>query len=200
MRPFSASFGYSFIFFDLYMKKLQMKYVILLGAVFALSAVSAQQQAPGGRDAFLRQQAYAEMQRVSGQIDALQNSVDDLRHRVQKLESGSNTRAMQAEIDALKATCAELRRQIASQREEISRDLGERLVKIQQKMTPPPPPPKESKKVVVAGPTATYTVQNGDSLFLIAKAFNTSVRKLREMNGLKNDALKVGQKLTVPAN
>lgn len=181
------------------MKKQTLEIVILLSAALTLGTAAAQQQVPAGRDAFLRQQAYAEMQRVTGQVDAIQNSLDDLRARVQKLENGANTRALQDEINALKATCNELRRQLASQREEIVRDLTDRLVKMQPK-TPPPPKETKPKERVISGPTATYTVQRGDSLFLIAKAFNTSVQKLREMNNLKKDALKVGQQLIVPAN
>ena len=45
-----------------------------------------------------------------------------------------------------------------------------------------------------------YTVQAGDTLSLIAQAFNTTVSKLRQMNGLKSDMLRIGQKLTVPAD
>lgn len=182
------------------MMKQPLEYVILLAAALSLGSAAAQQQVPAGRDAFLRQQAYAEMQRVSGQVDAIQSSLDDLRVRVQKLENGANTRALQDEINALKATCGELRRQLASQREEIVRDLTDRLVKMQPKNPPPPPKETKPKERVISGPTATYTVQRGDSLFLVAKAFNTTVQKLREMNNLKKDALKVGQQLIVPAN
>ena len=43
-----------------------------------------------------------------------------------------------------------------------------------------------------------YTVQSGDSLFLIAKAFGTTVQQIKELNGMKNDRIRVGQKLNVP--
>ena len=33
---------------------------------------------------------------------------------------------------------------------------------------------------------------------LIAKAFGTTVQKIKDMNGMKGDALKIGQKLNVP--
>ena len=149
-----------------------------------------------GKDDFMRQQAMAEMQRVSGQIDVLQNNFDDLARRVSSLESGGGeTRALRQEIDSLRSTVAELRRQMESQRGEIVKDISGRIAKMQ----PPPAPEKKTvKKTVVTGPHYEYTVQSGDSLFIIAKAFNTSVSKIREMNNLKSDSLRVGQKINVP--
>jgi LysM repeat protein len=42
-------------------------------------------------------------------------------------------------------------------------------------------------------------VQSGDSLYLIAKAFDTTVPKIRAKNpSIKGDQLKVGQKLKIP--
>jgi len=149
----------------------------------------------GGRDAFIRQQAFAEMQRVSGQVDVLQSNFDDLQRRVGKLEVGGGEQAMRAEIESLKAAVAELRRELAAQRGEIVRDLTDRIVKMQPKDPPPPRPPRET---VVKGPTSTYTVASGDNLYLIANAFKTTVAKLRELNGLKSDKLRIGQKLIVP--
>jgi len=43
-----------------------------------------------------------------------------------------------------------------------------------------------------------YTVQPGDTLSLIAAAFNTTNAKIKKVNGLKGDALKSGQTLLVP--
>ena len=149
-----------------------------------------------GKDDFIRQQAMAEMQRVSGQIDVLQNNFDDLARRVSKLESGGGeARSMRQEIDSLRNTIAELRRQMESQRGEIVRDIFGRIAKMQP-ATPPPPEKKVVRKVV--GPHFEYTVQSGDTLSLVAKAFNTSVSKIKEMNNLKGDGLRVGQKINVP--
>ena len=61
----------------------------------------------------------------------------------------------------------------------------------------PAPKPIETRKVVI-GPHQEYTVQSGDTLSLIAQAFNTSVSKIKEMNGLKSDNLRIGQKLNLP--
>ena len=44
-----------------------------------------------------------------------------------------------------------------------------------------------------------YAVKSGDSLWKIAKAHNVSVTALKQANNLTSDALKINQKLTIPA-
>lgn len=44
----------------------------------------------------------------------------------------------------------------------------------------------------------TYVVVIGDTLYGIAKKYNTSVQKLRELNNLNTDILQIGDVLTVP--
>jgi LysM repeat protein len=165
-------------------------------AVAAMCATAVAQ----GKDDFMRQQAYAEMQRVSGQVDVLQNNLGDLQNRVSKLESGGDAKGLRQEIDALKAELAALRHELQSQRGEIVKDLSGRLKDIQKSMTPPPPPPQPPKpaKPAYTGPCKEYVVESGDTLSLIASAFNTTVSKLKEMNNLKSDNLRIGQKLLVP--
>jgi membrane-bound lytic murein transglycosylase D len=43
--------------------------------------------------------------------------------------------------------------------------------------------------------TTTYTVKKGDSLWSIAKKHNVTVDHIKKLNNLKNNDLKVGQKL-----
>ena len=148
-----------------------------------------------GRENFMQQQAYAEMQRVSGQVDVLQSNLGDLQRRVGALEGGGDSKGIRQELDALKAAVAELRRELQSQRGEIVKDLSGRIAKMQ--TAAPAPKPVETKKVVI-GPHQEYTVQSGDTLSLIAQAFGTTVSKIREMNNLKGDNLRVGQKLNLP--
>lgn len=169
------------------------KMIFLLGTVFAGAVVFGQ-----GRETFLLQQAQAEMQRVSGQVDVIQNNLDDLATRVRRLEGGNGeTQGLRAEIESLKATVAELRRQLSNQRGEIVRDLSGRLAKMQTP-APVPAPVQKPKKPAYTGPCSEYTVKAGDSLYMIALAFNTTAAKLSEMNNLKNNNLRPGQKLLVP--
>ena len=95
----------------------------------------------------------------------------------------------------VKELIAELRRELQGQRGEIVKDLSGRIAKMQ--AAAPAPRPVETKKVVI-GPHVEYTVQAGDTLSIIAQAFNTSVGKIKEMNGLKGDNLRIGQKLNLP--
>ena len=107
-----------------------------------------------GRDDFMRQQAYAEMQRVSGQVDVLQSNLGDLQHRVGKLEGGGDIRGVRQEIDALKAAVAELRREMQSQRVEIVKELSAKFATMIKAATPPPPPPPQPRpsKPAYSGP------------------------------------------------
>jgi len=43
-----------------------------------------------------------------------------------------------------------------------------------------------------------YTVVSGDSLYSIAKKFNTTINKIKELNNLSSNLLSIGQKLKIP--
>lgn len=49
---------------------------------------------------------------------------------------------------------------------------------------------KEGEKLV-------YAVKKGDSLYIIAKAFNTTVQEIKNQNNLQSNMLRVGQKLVI---
>ena len=151
----------------------------------------------GARDAFLRQQAYAEMQRVSGEVDVLRQNFSDLEAKVRQSSAvRSEIDGLKAEIAALKGAIAELRREMQSQRGEIVNDLSKKIVKIQQ-ATPAPAAP--APKFEYRGKTQEYTVVSGDTLSVIARALGTKISIIKGLNGLKSDNIKPGQKLIVPA-
>ena len=56
-----------------------------------------------------------------------------------------------------------------------------------------------AKPAAPAAGAGEYVVKEGDVLSKIAKANGTTVGKIRELNGLKGDMIRVGQKLKLPA-
>ena len=171
-----------------------MKKNMMLAVGLASCAVAFGQ----GKDEFMRQQAYAEMQRVTGQVDVLQSNLSELQTRVGRLEGGGDSRGIRQEIDALKAAVADIRRQLQAQRGEIVRDLTGRISQMQKQQAAMAPKPVEKREKVVLGPHREYTVQPGDTLSMISEAFGVSVARIKEMNNLKSDNLRVGQKLNLP--
>lgn len=175
------------------MKKMMTGWVVLLGALSAL----ADPQAGGGREAFMKQQALVAVERMGGQLDMLESNQNALSERVRRLEhGGGEVASLKAEVDALRSDLNRLRAEMQNQRKEIVNDIVSRIKAEESKrprpVTPvaPPPPPAEAR--------GTYTVQPGDTLSLIAQAFGTTIGRLKEMNGLRGDALRVGQKIQVP--
>ncbi len=57
--------------------------------------------------------------------------------------------------------------------------------------------PSEEKKSKPEANSYIYTVKSGDSLYTIAQKFKTTVKNLKNLNGLKTDKLKPGQKLKI---
>lgn len=168
--------------------------IVGLIAVFSTGIVSAQE---GVNRNFLQQQAYNEMQRVASQMDVLQSNQEEIASRLTKVEKSRNeVEALKQEIAALRASLEQLRREMANQRSEIVKDLSGRISKINAAQGAANSPRKSAS--VVTGPYIEYTVESGDTLSLIAQAFETNVAKIKEMNGLKNDNLRIGQKLKVP--
>ncbi len=49
-----------------------------------------------------------------------------------------------------------------------------------------------------SSPYFDYTVKSGDTLWLLANRFGTTVDEIKQLNGLKNDNLQIGQVLRIP--
>ena len=154
--------------------------------------------AQSGRDAFMMRQAYDEMKRALQQVDVLESNFNNLSERISKIErGGAETSALKAEIEALKAEIRRLRSEMATQRESIVRDLSQKL-KALDNARPAAPLPVQQPRIDTSS-CMEYEVAAGDTLSLIARAFNTTVSKLKALNGLKSDRLSIGQKIMVPA-
>ncbi len=77
--------------------------------------------------------------------------------------------------------------------------IGQKL-KIPGKGDPSEPEPG-TRTAAAAAPAASkdvaYTVKEGDTLFTLARQFNTTVDRIKTANGLEDDSLSVGQKLVI---
>ncbi len=57
-----------------------------------------------------------------------------------------------------------------------------------------------NEKDAISDDYFVYKVKSGDSLWNIAKEYNTTVDKLKEINNLKNDKIIINQQLLIPKN
>lgn len=62
------------------------------------------------------------------------------------------------------------------------------------------PEPYTNYLATITGQNREYTVRRGDTLTAVAARMGTTVAQLRVANGLRNDLIHIGQKLTVPAD
>ncbi len=166
----------------------------ILTAAFIFAGVAATAQS-NSRDQFVKQQAYNEMMRVVRQMEVLETNLSSLSDRVSKLEKGGETSDLKAEVEALRIELNRLKGEMDSQRKEIVSDIVKKINTTQSRNTLS----SSGKSHSNISNCEQYEVQKGDTLSLISQAFGTTVRKLKELNGLKSDNLRVGQKLLVPA-
>ncbi len=186
-----------------------MKKIATMAAA-AACAVALAAPSEGVREAFLKQQAYEEMSRVAGQIDALQQSHEELAERVARIDGGKgDIAAVKADVESLRAEIDGLRREMRRMKQEIVEEMTKKVIEVvkannaatARAATPPPAPrpaPRPANPAPASGQYLEYTVKSGDNLYLIAQVFSTSVAKVKEINGLKSDKLSIGQKLLVP--
>ena len=50
------------------------------------------------------------------------------------------------------------------------------------------------------GNSNTYTIKSGDSLYALAKRFNTTIDEIKRINNLTSNLLSIGQKLIIPSS
>ncbi len=78
-------------------------------------------------------------------------------------------------------------------------NLKSNLLSLNQKLIIPIVSSSNSKKIVLKNKTKnkSYYVKNGDSLYKIAQMYDISIDKLKKNNNLKNNTIKVGDKLVL---
>jgi len=184
---------------------------------FAVCFAGAQQ--PDARAAYQQQQAIQEVQRLAQQFDQMESNFESISARMNRLENGNSAADMRAEISGLKAQIAEIKREQENMRREIVAEISRKMAGLLAQRQPPaastPAPanngraaggtgaksqPAKPTRAVPEGPYYEHVVVAGQTLTEIAKGYETTVQKILAANpGLKANALKVGQKVIVPA-
>jgi len=189
--------------------------LLCLAAAACAAAALAQDDA---RSAYQMRQAVQEVQRLSSQFDQMQNGMESLTVRMRKLEGANASGDLRAEIGALRSELNELKRRQEAMRGEIVAEISKKMAELIAKNRPAPPPtpppaastrggkgsqtaapPPEAAPSGPTGPYFEHVVEPGETLSYIAKECNTTVQKIKQYSGLKNDVLRVGQKLLIPA-
>jgi len=184
------------------------KYLLAAALIPALSSA-----APDARAAYRQEAAVQEVGRLASQFDLLAANVDGLDGRLSRLENAGREDGLASDVAALKGQVADLRAEIErlrkeqhAMREEITADLSKKIKALLDKQpvvagssakpprsTPPPEP-------AWTGNYYEHVVEGGQTLSLIAREYKTTVAKIIAANpGLKPTALRVGQKIKVPA-
>ena len=170
------------------------------------------------RMAYQQRQAVQEVQRLSSQFDQLQNGMESLASRMNRLEGSNSDGDMRAEIAAVRSELNALKRRQEAMRGEIVAEISKKMADLIAKSRPAPVPAaapsgrgqEKSQKRRAAGggdsggtgPTGPYfehTVEPGETLSYIAKECKTSIKKIKQYNNMKGDTLRVGQVIKIPA-
>ena len=187
-----------------------MKKIVWVAASVVLVPFAWGQRAAEARAAFQQQQAVLEVQRLSQQFDQMCANQEALVARLTRLEGGNTAvEDLRAEVAALRAQIDQLRRDQENMRREIVADLGKRIAALPRPAPAPEAPAATRRPAPSRAPAAPeYTgsyyeheVTSGQTLSLIAKGYDVPMSKILQANpGLKPNALRVGQKIKVPAD
>lgn len=144
-----------------------------------------------------------EVQRLRGEQEAVVGEVGRLRGEVQAVASSQGAHATRGEVRALEARVGGVEAQLRKEAE--ARAKGEKQIydDIVGKVT------ELAKKQAAAAPKGRrsygsgweHEVRAGESLSVIAGAYQSSVGAIMKANGIRNpDTIRVGQKLFIPDN
>ena len=128
--------------------------------------------------------------KLSGTVHTLQQELREMKRQLQSMrEEVSQTRRMVAEESSAR------QKQLGGLADQLQRaaDAQNRAAQAEQQNNAAAgnqPPAQEEYDI--------YVVQAGATLTAVARATGTTVARLKQINGLKNDVIWVGQKLKIP--
>jgi len=158
-------------------------------------------------------QSSREVAALRSDLHAFQESQKQLYAVIDELRQENNARAQ--EIEKLRSLVASLesrvstsdnawRSDMASFKDKLGQDQQKAMTKLTSNLADEMARNlnqiRQSTESARASSSAQeYTVQAGDTVSAIAKAFNTTPDALRSANGIKGDRIRIGQKLKIPS-
>lgn len=131
------------------------------------------------------------------QIEGLSQSERALVERLDRLEMATRDNArMHDEIAGLRREIEQMRSEREAMRKEIVDDLTARINQFMAKATAATAPGRTPSSTMQAG--HKHTVEAGQTLTDIAKAYKTTSAAIMKANGLKNSTVHAGQVLFIP--
>ena len=120
----------------------------------------------------------------------LEMKVSEMQRQIKDLQS--RNKEMEQELQRLKRqTAAE-----AEAREAQMRELSKQIKKLAS--LPPPTPVSNPKEKAPNQEYEIFEVPKGATLSAIAKAYNVSIQSIKRANNMKDNNLRIGQKLKIP--
>ena len=142
-----------------------------------------------------------ELSRMSSRIQSLETEIGALQQNALAARSAAPS-ATQTDLAAVRDQMSALERQIqavdsarASDRQAIYSDLSKKVDQAAKAISasrPAPAPAKTSQTGI------EHVVQAGETLSLIAQAYGKKIADIKAANNLKNDVIRIGQKLFIP--
>jgi len=131
------------------------------------------------------------------QIEGLSQSQRTLVERLDRLEMATRDNAkMHDEIVALRRELEQMRSERETMRKEIVDDLTTRINQFMAKATSGPPAGRGTGTMTQSG--HKHTVEAGQTLTDIAKAYKTTTAAILKANNLKSSTVRAGQVLFIP--
>ena len=172
-----------------------MKKFFLYGSLMLLALPALQAQS-GDRNVRYIENLTAQLTQVVRTVQdenaRLEMKVSELQRQVKEL--AAKNKEMEQEMQRLK-------RQSAAEAEAREAQLREISKQIKRLASLPPPAPVTPGKKFDSGSNQNYEifeVPKGATLSAIAKAYNVSVQSIKRANNMKDNNLRVGQKLKIP--
>ena len=140
-------------------------------------------------------QLKTELATLTTERDKLRVEVTQLRAKTasapQVLQLVTQMRTMETSLNGLNESLETLSGDISTLREEVE---SQKVV-----VQPKAPSPSQSLAKHQMNGTDLIVVKRGDSLWSLSRAYDTSVNELKQLNGLTDDTIIVGQFLKIPS-